>query len=328
MSTIRRLSVFAILAVAPVMAQFSSTASHIRFGTSLPATCNVKTGDVYFLVTGGTSGTAYQCTAANTWSVIGGGGPTTRTWAWTWQGSAQGYAAGWPVYLPPTVNVAPTLNAGTVVSLSCGASCGSGGTSGTTALTFTGSYSTAPVGTCTVSGGAITALAVTSGGTGVSSIATVTCGSSGLTSATITATLSTMPVATLDWPLTQSTYYAWWTFFLPSGYTSNAAISYRIESRSWDSTHAANAYLSLGCVATGSTIENPTLVEGSAIPITGAASNGTVVTTGTITPNAGGLPACAASNRVFLKMRVDTNANSLTNPFELISFQTSVTGAM
>src|ERR1035437_2418863 len=41
----------------------------------------------------------------------------------------------------------------------------------------------------------------------------------------------TMPMAALEWPTAQSTYYAWWTWVLPAGYTTNAAISYSMESR-------------------------------------------------------------------------------------------------
>src|SRR5207253_2955801 len=52
-------------------AQPSLTASHIRFGTTLPSTCNPSTGDVFFKTTA-TIG-QYQCLTTNTWTAV----PTT-----------------------------------------------------------------------------------------------------------------------------------------------------------------------------------------------------------------------------------------------------------
>lgn len=49
-------------------AQFSSTASHIRPVSTLPAACRPGTGDVIFLTTG-TVG-VYECTATNTWKQL------------------------------------------------------------------------------------------------------------------------------------------------------------------------------------------------------------------------------------------------------------------
>jgi hypothetical protein len=50
--------------------QFSNTAYHIRYGTTLPAACNPSTGDVFFK-TSATIG-AYQCLSTNAWTVFGG----------------------------------------------------------------------------------------------------------------------------------------------------------------------------------------------------------------------------------------------------------------
>ena len=56
------------------LAQTSSgIARHVVWGTSLPATCSPQTGDVFFLITGGT-GALQVCSATNTWSAAGGGG--------------------------------------------------------------------------------------------------------------------------------------------------------------------------------------------------------------------------------------------------------------
>ena len=138
------------------------------------------------------------------------------------------------------------------------------------------------------------------------------------------------PAAVLEWPCytgggCAATYsaapYAWWSFTLPTGYTSNAAISYSIESRSTDSTHAAILTPSWGCVSTA-TVDAPTWTAVSTVNITGAAASGRVVTTGTITPT------CAAGNRALIKFSINTNTNSMTGPFDLIGVTFSVQGGM
>src|SRR5437667_10199454 len=53
-------------------AQPSLTASHIRFGTTLPSVCNPSTGDVFFKTTA-TIG-QYQCLTTNTWTAVGSAG--------------------------------------------------------------------------------------------------------------------------------------------------------------------------------------------------------------------------------------------------------------
>lgn len=56
----------------------SNTARHIIYSSSLPATCNFRTGDVWAVV-GGSSTVYYTCTAANTWTAIGSGGGGSGT---------------------------------------------------------------------------------------------------------------------------------------------------------------------------------------------------------------------------------------------------------
>lgn len=79
---IRRLIVLCVLLLAgaiPLSAQSTSTtASRIRSGGTLPSTC--ATADIFYL-TPGVSGTIqqYNCTAANTWTQITGGGSGTVT---------------------------------------------------------------------------------------------------------------------------------------------------------------------------------------------------------------------------------------------------------
>lgn len=64
----------AFLASIPLVAQVSSsTARHIGWGTSLPATCSPSTGDIFFK-TSATVG-PYYCSAANTWSAMSSGSP-------------------------------------------------------------------------------------------------------------------------------------------------------------------------------------------------------------------------------------------------------------
>jgi len=141
----------------------------------------------------------------------------------------------------------------------------------------------------------------------------------------------TMPVAVLEWPAAQSAYYAWWTWVMPAGYAGNAAIGYSIESRcnaaTCDSTHANIVTLGLGC-AGGAVLDAPTIVNAGPVNVINGASAAQTITAGTLTPNSGGLPACAAGNRVWVRMIVDTNTNSLTGPFDLVSVTFSVQGGM
>lgn len=74
-------------------AQFSSTAAHIIYGTSLPSVCKPGTGDVFFK-TSATVG-PYYCSAANTWTFIGaaaggavnGPGSSTNNALTIWDGT-------------------------------------------------------------------------------------------------------------------------------------------------------------------------------------------------------------------------------------------------
>jgi hypothetical protein len=141
----------------------------------------------------------------------------------------------------------------------------------------------------------------------------------------------TMPIAVLEWPTAQNSYYAWWTWVMPAGYASNAAIGYSIESRcnaaTCDSTHANIVTLGLGCGGNAA-LDAPAIVNATPVNVTNGASAAQTITTGTLTPNSGGLPACAAGNRVWVRIIVDTNANSLTGPFDLASVTFTVQGAM
>jgi len=131
----------------------------------------------------------------------------------------------------------------------------------------------------------------------------------------------TDPAPVLEWPTAQSTYYAWWNFELPTGYVSNAAISYTIVSRSSDSTHAAIVTPYWSCTSTGA-LDAQTWTGITPVSITGAATSGRVVTTGTITPT------CAAGNQAGVKLKIDTNTNGMTGPFDLVSATFSVQGGM
>src|SRR6478672_4961723 len=70
-----------LLFVAIADAQIKTPAAHIRFGSSLPATCTPNTGDVFFK-TSATIG-LYQCLTTNTWTAVPSssgvpGGSTTQ----------------------------------------------------------------------------------------------------------------------------------------------------------------------------------------------------------------------------------------------------------
>jgi hypothetical protein len=70
------------------------------------------------------------------------------------------------------------------------------------------------------------------------------------------------------------------------------------------------------------------MVNASAVNVRNSAAAVQTITTGTLIPNSGGLPACSAGNRVWARMTVDTNTNLLTGPFDLASVTFSVQGGM
>lgn len=68
------LSTVLLLSNVGLLAQTSSgIARRIQFGPSLPATCSPATGDIFFVVSGGT-GTPYYCDTVNHWATWTGGG--------------------------------------------------------------------------------------------------------------------------------------------------------------------------------------------------------------------------------------------------------------
>lgn len=137
---------------------------------------------------------------------------------------------------------------------------------------------------------------------------------------TITSTGTTVPIAVLQYPTAQSTYYAWAVLLLPAGYVSNAAISYSVESEcdtatTCDSTRATRLILGVACSST--VVSNPAFVDATAVTITNAAAGAPTTTSGTLTPNSGGLPTCAAGQVLWVRVKADTNTNSLTGAFNL-----------
>lgn len=143
----------------------------------------------------------------------------------------------------------------------------------------------------------------------------------------------TVPAAVLQYPTSQSTYYCWMSFIIPTGYSTNAAFSYTVESTcdvatTCDSTHANRLILGLACSGTSATLNNPTFTNAAAVNITNAGSGNQTITTGSLTPNSGGLPSCAAGQRAWVKIIVDTNTNTLTGPFDLASFTLTLTAGI
>jgi hypothetical protein len=132
---------------------------------------------------------------------------------------------------------------------------------------------------------------------------------------------TTDPVCVEEWAIGQSTYYGWAPVLLPPGYTVNSAISYTITSRSADTTHAAIVTPYWGCVSTGA-FDAQTWTAVTPINITGAAALAGVITTATI------IPTCASGNTFSLKLKVDTNTNAMTQPFDLIRLYIAPQGSM
>lgn len=69
-----RYLLLSLLIASSAFGQFTTTARHIRYGASVPATCNPLTGDVFFKTSA--TVTQYFCSATNTWTALtaGGGG--------------------------------------------------------------------------------------------------------------------------------------------------------------------------------------------------------------------------------------------------------------
>jgi hypothetical protein len=139
-----------------------------------------------------------------------------------------------------------------------------------------------------------------------------------------------MPIAALEWPAGQSAYYAWWTWVLPAGYPANSPIRYALESRckagACDSTRANIVTLGLGC-AGGAALDAPAMKSLRPLSVVNGAAAARTVTSGILTPGSDGLPACAAGNRVWVKMTVDTKTNKPIGPFDLVSASFGVLGS-
>lgn len=103
----KKIFVLALVLTIPTIAQqpSSTTAAHIFYGPSLPATCRTATGDVFFKTTSTIQ--PYYCSSANTWTAIGssgGGGGVVNPSSYTVTAQTQ-------VTLSATgtsVNVSPT----------------------------------------------------------------------------------------------------------------------------------------------------------------------------------------------------------------------------
>lgn len=129
--------------------------------------------------------------------------------------------------------------------------------------------------------------------------------------------------AVLAFPTAQSTYSAYATILLPLGYATGDTISWIIESRSSDSTHAAVVTPAWAFAATPGAIDAPSYTGLTPVNITGAATSGRVITSGTFTTS-----TAAASNRLWFRITVDTNTNSLTGTFDLISLKLALVAAI
>ncbi|MDE2098948.1 MAG: hypothetical protein KGL39_16970 [Patescibacteria group bacterium] len=115
-----------------------------------------------------------------------------------------------------------------------------------------------------------------------------------------------------------NTQSGWWTWDLGSSYTGTA-ISYVVEFRGSDSTHAVVVTPSWACASTGA-LDNPTFTSLSTFNLTASAASGrTLSSTQTFTPT------CSAGNRVWLQMSFNVAGLSTSATFDLVSVK--LTGA-
>jgi hypothetical protein len=109
---------------------------------------------------------------------------------------------------------------------------------------------------------------------------------------------------------------------LPTGFTSGGTVNWVIESRSADSTNAAIITPSWAYAA-ASAVDTPSYTTLSTANITGGAAGARGITSGSFTAT-----SAAAGNRLWFKIVADTNTNSMTSSFDLISLKLYVTGAL
>jgi hypothetical protein len=126
----------------------------------------------------------------------------------------------------------------------------------------------------------------------------------------------TDPMSVLDFPQ-GATDYAWWSFLLPSGYTTGANVSILVESRcnpsACDSTNATTV-TPYYTILTGA-LDAPTWTAGSPFTITNNAAGAVKQTTATITP-----VGATSGQRLGIKLVANTGSLTPGDSFQLVSF--------
>jgi hypothetical protein len=128
------------------------------------------------------------------------------------------------------------------------------------------------------------------------------------------------PMAVLDFPQ-GATDYAWWSFLLPSGYTTGANVSILVESRcnpsACDSTNATTV-TPYYTILTGA-LDAPTWTAGSPFTITNNAAGAVKQTTATIAPT-----GAASGQRLGIKLVANTGSLTSGDSFQLVSVDPAV----
>jgi hypothetical protein len=130
----------------------------------------------------------------------------------------------------------------------------------------------------------------------------------------------TDPMAVLDFPQ-GATDYAWWSFLLPSGYTTGANVSILVESRcnpaACDSTDATTV-TPYYAILTGA-LDAPAWTAGTPFTITNNAAGAVKQSTATIAPT-----AATSGQRLGIKLVANTTALASGDSFQLVSFDPAV----
>ena len=128
------------------------------------------------------------------------------------------------------------------------------------------------------------------------------------------------PMAVLDFPQ-GATDYAWWSFLLPSGYTTGASVSILVESRcnpsACDSTNATTV-TPYYTILTGA-LDAPAWTAGSPFTITNNAAGAVKQTTAAIAPT-----GAASGQRLGIKLVANTGSLTSGDSFQLVSFDPAV----
>jgi hypothetical protein len=197
---------------------------------------------------------------------------------------------------------------------------GNAGGTGYAPVTLSGSCTITSAGVVTCTGGGTSQRTINNQGLVQAGVSGMAVNLPSSNAPTPTSAGGTDPMAVLEFPQGLMDY-AWWSFLLPSGYTTGANVSILVESRcnpaACDSTHATTV-TPYYTILTGA-LDAPTWTAGSPFTITNNAAGAVKQTTATITPT-----GATSGQRLGIKLVANTGALASGDSFQLVSFDPTV----